>query len=107
MAEEALHIRRSYQIEGERRWVYWSAVQVTDEGERIIASTQPLLKRSVPPQEKLMLGQPGELPAVAQFEFESRLARLGKALVEGLEAQGWEAVTRDASGQVVRMRRAG
>lgn len=104
MAEE-LHIRRSYQIEGDRRWSYWSAVLKTDDGEAIVASTQP---QEVPPVThlgNLLLVSKEELPTVARFEYENRLEMEGRAFVERLEGEGWEPVERDVHGRVVRMRR--
>lgn len=103
---EELHVRRSYQIEGQKRWGYWSAVLVTDGGEAIIATTKPM---RVPPRdlphEKWLLAPTKGLPTVARFEYERRLDVHGRELVERFQAEGWEPGERDAQGMVVRMTR--
>ena len=103
---ETLHIRRSFQMEGATRWAYWSVVRVSDEGEVIIASTEPLrVPPPALPHEHLML-TPGErLPRVPRFEYESKLEAQGHKLVERLQAEGWEPAARDAQGMVIRMTR--
>lgn len=104
---EELHIRRSYQIEGQKRWGYWSAVHVSDGGESIVANTVPL---RVPPRdlphEKWLLAPTKGLPPVSRFEYENRLAEQGRELVRRMQAEGWEEGERDAKGRVVRMTRA-
>lgn len=105
MAEQLLHIRRSYQIEGDKRWSYWSAVLKVEDGGRIIASTRP---RYVPPAtylRDLSLVPEDRVMPVARFEYEAQLERDGKGLVAQLEDEGWEAAERDVHGRVVRMRR--
>lgn len=105
MAEELLHIRRSYQIEGDRRWVYWSAVALREDGEWIIASSQPVPRGDPPLETRLQLYDAPERTTVWQFENEYHLAWQGKQLVEKLKAEGWEPVEKNAHGQVIRMRR--
>lgn len=105
MSEALLHIRRSYQIEGEKRWSYWSAVLKTDDGETIVASTRP---RQVPPAtylRDLSLVREERTMPVARFEYEDGLEADGKALVAQLQGDGWEPAERDVHGRVVRMRR--
>lgn len=105
MAEEFLHIRRSYQLEGDKRWSYWSAVLKSEDGEAIIASTPP---RKVPPptypRRLSLLRKEREMP-VARFEYDNRLEADCKALVVQLQEEGWEPVERDVHRRVVRMRR--
>lgn len=105
MAEELLHIRRSYQIEGEKRWSYWSAVLMMVKTEAIVASTPPRqLPPATYPRKLSLLREEREMP-VARFEYENRLEVDGRALVKRLQGEGWEAVERDMHGRVVRMRR--
>ncbi len=105
MADELLHIRRSYQLEEDRRWSYWSAVLTSEDGEEIIASTRP---RRVPPptypRRLSLLREEREMP-VARFEYDNRLEADCKALVAQLQEEGWEPAERDVHGRVVRMRR--
>ncbi len=106
MGEELLHLRHSFQVEGQKRWEYWSAVRVTADGEEIVDSTQPLEEPPRAPYHHLILTEAAELPPVALFEHEIRLTAQRKQLVEKLEALGWEPLQRDGEGRVVRMRRA-
>lgn len=105
MGKAFLHIRRSYQIEEDKRWSYWSAVLKSEDGEAIIASTRP---RKIPPPtypRKLSLVREEREMPVARFEYDERLEADGKALVAQLQGDGWEPAERDVHGRVVRMRR--
>ena len=106
MGEELLHIRHSFQVEGQKRWEYWSAVRVTADGEEVIDSTQPLLEPAKPAYRGLELRKATEKPSVAAFEYENRLRLEHRQLVAQLQAQGWEPMEQDRDGRVVRMRRA-
>ena len=105
MGEELLHIRHSFQVEGRKRWEYWSAVRVMVDEDEIVASTQPLEAPAQAPYEHLILNEAAELPPVVLFEHEIRLTAQRHQLVEKLEALGWEPLQRDGKGRVVRMRR--
>ncbi len=106
---ETLHIRRGYLFEGDKRWAIWSAVQIRADGEQLIAASQPLREWSGGQGTRLRLTDEPEtaLPTVAQYEFEQRLQRQGRSLVEKLEMEGWQPVAWDENGQATRMQRAG
>lgn len=105
VTEETLRIRWNYAMDGEKRLNYWEAVQETEGGETVVASTPLILEPPDPGYGKFLMTEDPAKPSVAHYEHQLKMRSERRKLVEQLMADGWHPAERDDEGLVVTMRR--